>query len=297
MTNPPSHRGFVTLDREELLGALIRMALAEDVGSGDWTSTWTIPEAARGEASIVAKQKVVVAGMAVASRVFHAVDPDLDIRVRRGDGNSADKGQELVEIRGSLRSILTAERTALNFLGHLSGIATLTRAFVDAVEGTRARIVDTRKTTPGWRYLEKDAVRAGGGMNHRMGLFDMVLIKDNHIAACGGITAALQAVERNNRPELPVELEVSSLQELGEALRNPPDRILLDNMSIREMTEAVQRVSNLGSSRPELEASGNVRLDTVRAIAQTGVDLISVGALTHSAPVADLSLQVRGQGT
>jgi nicotinate-nucleotide pyrophosphorylase (carboxylating) len=197
-----------------------------------------------------------------------------------------------MEIGGPLRSILTAERVALNFLGRLSGIATLTREFVRAVEGTRARIVDTRKTTPGFRLLEKDAVRHGGGMNHRFGLHDMVLIKDNHIAACGGVVEALEAVEKRNDKGLPVEIEVTSMKELDRVLRNPPDRILLDNMSVRDMSEAAHRVRGLGSRRPELEASGNVSLGTVGAIAATGVDLISVGALTHSAPAADLSLRL-----
>lgn len=292
MLQSPS--GHVPPTREEILATLIRVALAEDLGSGDWTSLWTIPAEARGEAEIVAKADVVVAGMEAARRVFLAVDPTLEVRPLREDGDRVGKGGTLVEIEGSMRYILTAERAALNFLGRLSGIATLTRTFVDAVAGTRARIVDTRKTTPGWRYLEKDAVRAGGGTNHRMGLYDMVLIKDNHIAACGGIRKALGAVARANRAAIPVEVEVTSLVELGEALQDPPDRILLDNMSLREMTEAVQRVSSLGDARPELEASGNVRLETVRDIARTGVDLISVGALTHSAPTADLSLRVRG---
>lgn len=293
MSTDISHGGFVSLNREELVGALIRMALAEDVGAGDWTTLWTVGAEARGAAQVVAKQPVVVAGMEVAGRVFQAVDPGLEIIARRSDGMSARDGQTLLEVRGSLRSILTAERAALNFLGRLSGIATLTRAFVDAVGGTRARIVDTRKTTPGWRFLEKEAVRAGGGMNHRMGLYDMILVKDNHIAACGGIQAALEAVEARNERGLPVEVEVTSLRQLSEALKAPPDRILLDNMSVRDMTEAVHRISSLGPHRPEVEASGNVSLETVRAIAQTGVDLISVGALTHSAPAADLSLQVR----
>lgn len=285
--------GHLPPTREEILVTLIRVALAEDVGPGDWTSAWTIPGEARGEAEIVAKQDVVAAGMEAARRVFLAVDPDLEVRALCRDGDRVERGGTLLQVRGAMRSILTAERTALNFLGRLSGIATLTRTFVDAVAGTRARIVDTRKTTPGWRFLEKDAVLAGGGANHRMGLYDMVLIKDNHIAACGGIRRALEAVARENHAGLPVEVEVTSLAELGEALQDPPDRILLDNMSPREMTEAVQRVSSLGDARPELEASGNVRLETVRDIARTGVDLISVGALTHSAPTADLSLRVR----
>ncbi|UCC25365.1 MAG: carboxylating nicotinate-nucleotide diphosphorylase, partial [Gemmatimonadales bacterium] len=265
---------------------------AEDVGPGDWTSVWTIPEEAQGEARIVAKEPVVVAGLEVAAAVFRAVDPALRLRQLASDGDEVFPEGTLLEIRGPFRSILTAERVALNFLGRLSGIATLTRAFVRAVEGTGATIVDTRKTTPGWRHLEKEAVRAGGGTNHRMGLYDMILIKDNHIAAAGGIAAVLEAVRRRNHRELPVELEVASLEQLEEALITPPERILLDNMSVADMGQAVRRVAQLGQGRPLLEASGNVNLDSVRGIAEAGVDLISVGALTHSAPAADLSLRV-----
>lgn len=280
-------------ERDRRLDLLVRLALEEDVGDGDWTTRWTVSPQEPGEAVIVAKQPAVVAGSECAIRVFGAVDPNLRVHVVRGDGEGVEAGDTVMEIRGSLASILTAERTALNFLGRLSGIATLTRSFAREVEGTRARVVDTRKTTPGWRVLEKEAVLAGGGLNHRMGLHDMVMVKDNHIAAAGGITQALEAVERENRRGIPVEVEVTTLSELMEAMRHPPDRILLDNMSVEEMAEAVQRVSNLGDPRPELEASGNVRLENVREIALTGVDLISVGALTHSAPCADLSLRVR----
>lgn len=286
------HDAFVSLSRDDILQTLIRLALAEDVGAGDWTTRWTVPAGATGVARIVAKEPVVISGAAVTTAAFHAVDPQLRVNVLRADAEAAGTEQVVMEIAGSLRSILTAERVSLNFLGRLSGIATLTREFVRAVEGTRARIVDTRKTTPGWRLLEKDAVRHGGGMNHRIGLHDMVLIKDNHIAACGGVAEALRAVEQKNDRGLPVEIEVGSMRDLDRVLKDPPDRILLDNMSVRDMSEAVHRVRALGSRRPELEASGNVSLATVGAIAATGVDLISVGALTHSAPVADLSLRL-----
>ncbi|MDT8341334.1 MAG: carboxylating nicotinate-nucleotide diphosphorylase [Longimicrobiales bacterium] len=275
------------------LDALIAAALAEDVGSGDRTSEWTVPGSAQGEAVVVAKQPLVVAGTDAARRVFAAVDPRLVVTPVLRDGAVAGAEALVLEVRGPLGPLLTAERTALNFLGRLSGIATLTRAFVTAVRGTAARVVDTRKTTPGWRALEKAAVRAGAGTNHRMGLFDMVLIKDNHIAAAGGVQAALDAVRRANVDGLPVEIEVTSLEQLEEALAAAPERILLDNMTVPEMRRAVERVAGLGPGRPQLEASGNVSLDTVRAIAETGVDFVSVGALTHSAPVADLSLRVR----
>jgi nicotinate-nucleotide pyrophosphorylase (carboxylating) len=222
------------------------------------------------------------------------VDPGVALDILVGDGGAAEPGHALLCLGGPAGSILTGERTALNFLGRLSGIATLTRRFVEAVEGTGARIVDTRKTTPGWRALEKEAVRAGGGTNHRMGLHDMVLIKDNHIAAAGGISRAVEGVRRSNDRGLAVEVEVRDLDELETALELGVDRILLDNMRGDTLARAVERARRLGPDRPELEASGNVTLATVRAIAETGVDLISVGALTHSAPAADISLRFEG---
>jgi len=240
----------------------------------------------------VAKSALVVAGLAPAVQVFRRVDPELRLEPRAVDGSRARPEDVVLAAEGRLQSILTAERTALNFLGRLSGVATLTRAFVEAVEGTSARVVDTRKTTPAWRHLEKDAVRAGGGFNHRMGLHDMVLVKDNHEAAAGGIEAAIKAVRRANDLDLPVEVEVGDLDQLAVALRLGVERILLDNMSLSVLREAVARAHALGENRPELEASGNVTLQTVRAVAETGVDLISVGALTHSAPIADFSLRV-----
>lgn len=284
--------GFVTIERGEILSTLVSLALAEDVGRGDWTSAWTIPETAHGRAVVVAKSELVVAGIAAAVRVFRTVDPDLRVEARCADGSRARTEDVVLEVEGRLRAILQAERTALNFTARLSGVASLTRRFVEAVEGTSARIVDTRKTTPGWRHLEKDAVRAGGGFNHRMGLYDMVLIKDNHIAAAGGIEAAIRTVRRENDIDLPVEIEVGDLDQLEVALRLGVERIMLDNMAVDLLEEAVRRTHALGENRPELEASGNVTLDTVREVAETGVDLISVGALTHSAPAADLSLRI-----
>jgi nicotinate-nucleotide pyrophosphorylase (carboxylating) len=245
-----------------------------------------------GRAAIVAKADLVVSGVEAASAVFTAVDAALQMGVVRGEGIRAAAGDIVLEVTGPAGSILTAERVALNFLGRLSGIATLTREFVEAVRGTGARIIDTRKTTPGWRHLEKAAVRAGGGGNHRMGLYDMVMIKDNHIAAAGGISAAVKRVRAHNDDHLPIEVEVRTIAELDEVLELYVDRILLDNMEPSGLRTAVQRVHRLGAERPELEASGNVTLQNVRAVAETGVDLISVGALTHSAPVADLSLRM-----
>ncbi len=284
--------GFVTIPRSEILDTLIGLALGEDVGRGDWTSQWTVDADAEGRAVIVAKESLVLAGLEAAVRVFRTVDPSLKVEPRAADGFRARTEDVVLEVDGRLQSILTAERTALNFLARLSGVASYTRHFVEAVEGTNARIVDTRKTTPGWRALEKDAVRAGGGFNHRMGLHDMVLIKDNHITAAGGVEAAVKQVRRANDLDLPVEIEVADLDHLSVALRLGVERILLDNMPIDLLAESVRRAHALGENRPELEASGNVTLDNVRAVAETGVDLISVGALTHSAPAADFSLRL-----
>lgn len=269
---------------------LIEAALAEDVGDGDRTSQWTVPAEARCEAVIVAKQRLIVAGCSVAVEVFRAVDPELALEARTSDADQVEPGDVVLAVSGPTRSLLTAERTALNFLARLSGIATLTRTFVSRVEGTGARIVDTRKTTPGWRMLEKMAVRAGGGGNHRMGLYDMVLVKDNHIAAAGSIRAAIDGVRERNAG-LSVEVEVHTAEELEEALAAGVDRILLDNMSVESLRRAVALVRQRADG-VELEASGNVTLDRVREVAETGVDYISVGALTHSAPAADLSLRI-----
>lgn len=281
-------------DGEGALSALVSLALREDVGAADWTTLWTVPSDRRGSAVVVAKSPLVLAGIEAAVKVFRAVDGALAVGTPLEDGATCAPGTVVLTLEGSARSILTAERSALNFLGRLSGIATLTRRFVEAVEGTGARVVDTRKTTPGWRHLEKAAVRAGGGENHRSGLYDMVLVKDNHIVAAGGIRAALEAVAARNRAGLPVEVEVTDAAELEEALsvEPRPDRILLDNMAPEALRRAVERVRSGPGPYPLLEASGNVSLETIRRVAATGVDLISVGALTHSAPSADLSLRM-----
>jgi nicotinate-nucleotide pyrophosphorylase (carboxylating) len=272
--------------------ALIQLALEEDVGEGDWTTEWTVSGGRRCRAEIIAKAPLVLAGADCVRDVFRTVDPDVEVDMIVRDGARVHAGSVLAQLRGRTRSVLVGERTALNFLGRLSGVATLTRSFVDAVAGTGARIIDTRKTTPGWRLLEKAAVRSGGGMNHRLGLHDMILVKDNHADACGGVVQAAQAAMARNDRGLAVEVEVRTLEELEEILPLGVDRILLDNMTLETLREAVARVKALGDPRPETEASGNVSLATVRAVAQTGVDLISVGALTHSAPCADVSLRV-----
>lgn len=272
---------------------IIRSALAEDVGDGDRTTLWTVPDGAAGTATIVARAAGTVAGVGFADRVFEVVDPDLTRTWHVGDGAAVDVGDTLVSVEGALASILTAERTALNGLARLSGIASATATFVTAIQGTGATLIDTRKTTPGWRRLEKSATVAGGARNHRMGLYDMVLIKENHIRSAGGVTAALEAVRAGaDREGLQVEIEVSTLAELDEALRRPPDRILLDNMDIDMLRAAVERVAQTAGPRPRLEASGGVDLSTVRSIAETGVDFVSVGAITHSAPALDLSMLV-----
>jgi nicotinate-nucleotide pyrophosphorylase (carboxylating) len=275
----------------EATRALIRLALEEDVGEGDWTTLWTVPAERRVRARVVAKAPGVVAGMEVAREVFRTVDAGLAFDAPVADGGAVRPGELVVALEGSARAILTGERVALNFLQRLSGVATLTRAYVDAVAGTGARILDTRKTTPGLRAMEKAAVRAGGGENHRFGLHDMVLIKENHIAAAGGIRGAVGAVRARNERGLAVEVEVTTLAELEEAIRAGVDRVLLDNMDVATMREAVSRVRAAGAAL-ETEASGGIDLSTVRAAAETGVDFVSVGALTHSAPALDLSLLI-----
>lgn len=274
------------------LSVLMDLALAEDVGPGDWTTEWTVSSGAEGEAVIVAKDDLVVSGAWVATEVFHRVESALNITQEADEGELLAPGDVALRIAGSLRGILTGERVAMNFLGRLSGIATLTRRFVDAVEGTGATILDTRKTTPGWRVLEKRAVSAGGGGNHRMGLHDMILVKDNHLVAAGGVGESVTRVREMNRKGLKVEVEVKNLEELDEVLSLDVDRVLLDNMDLGVLAEAVGRIRSLGEKRPLSEASGNMTLETVRSVAEVGVDLISVGALTHSAPAADLSLRV-----
>jgi nicotinate-nucleotide pyrophosphorylase (carboxylating) len=272
---------------------LIEAALAEDVADGDRTTLWTVPADRKVTARVVAKAKGVIAGIEVARQVFAAVDGALRLSAAVADGDAVRPGSEVLRLEGSARSVLTAERVALNFLQHLSGVASLTRLYVDQVAGTGARILDTRKTTPGMRLLEKAAVRAGGGTNHRVGLFDMVLIKENHIAAAGGIPAAVAAVRRNNAEGLRVEVETTSLSEVEEALGVGVDVILLDNMPLPLLREAVDLVRR-ARSPVQTEASGGVTLASVRGIAESGVDFISVGALTHSAPALDLSLLVDG---
>jgi nicotinate-nucleotide pyrophosphorylase (carboxylating) len=269
---------------------LVARALAEDLGDGDVTGEAAVPAERMASARIVQKAPGVVFGLdLVVETMAQTGVEEVETQVAEGEWFQ-DIPVEVLVARGSARSILAAERTALNFLGHLSGVATLTARYVEAIAGTEARILDTRKTTPGLRKLEKAAVAAGGGTNHRMGLFDAFLIKENHIAAAGSIPKAVYAA-RKSHPELPVEVEVRNLDETAYALGTGADQLLLDNMDPPTMRAAVElRDAHGNGGRPTLEASGNVNLETVRAAAETGVDFISVGALTHSAPVLDFSL-------
>jgi nicotinate-nucleotide pyrophosphorylase (carboxylating) len=290
-TPPPARSNASFVDDQTL--RLVDMAIAEDRGPGDWTSRWTVPARTRAHAEIVAKAAGVIAGLAVARAVFARIDPRITFQPAVSDGADVEPGAVVATVRGPARAVLTAERVALNFLQRLSGVATLTRRYVDAVAGTGVRILDTRKTTPGWRTLEKAAVRAGGGANHRLGLWDMVLVKDNHQAIAGGVAEAMARVTDQNTRGLPVEVEVRDAGDLAAALDYDVDRILLDNMSIEAMAEAVRLVrSRRPDGRTRVEASGNMTLERVRAVAETGVDDISVGALTHSAPALDLSLRI-----
>lgn len=267
----------------------LKRALAEDIGAGDVTTNSIVPSDAVLRGGILAKNTGVVAGLEIARAVFGLLDAGINFSASSTDGAQVTSGTTLASVSGSARALLTGERTALNFLGRMSGIATLTRQFVDAVAGTSAKILDTRKTAPGLRVIDKLAVRLGGGENHRIGLFDMVLIKDNHIDFAGSITAAVKRV-RAAGTNLEIEVEARTLEHVKEALDLRVERILLDNMTPEVMREAV----DLNGGRARLEASGNVSLDSVRKIAETGVDFISVGALTHSAKVFDVSLNWTG---
>jgi len=269
--------------------SVVRLALEEDIGAGDLTTRYFCDAAREASARIITRQDCVLAGVNAAAETFRQVDAKLALKILHEDGAELKAGDVVLEARGSAASLLTAERTALNFIQRLSGIATLTRAFVSEVSGTRTRILDTRKTTPGLRLLEKAAVRAGGGSSYRMGLYDMVMVKDNHLAACN--SQALQEIlERlkKDHPAVKVEFEADRLDQVSRFLDlRGVDRILLDNMSLSEIAEAVR----LAGGRVELEASGGVKLENVRAIAETGVDFISIGALTHSAKAVDFSLE------
>jgi nicotinate-nucleotide pyrophosphorylase (carboxylating) len=268
----------------------VKLALQEDIGSGDVTTLATVPEKAVAKAVMRAREPLVVAGLELAEAAFRELSSTMKATRETRDGERVPAGATLLRIAGPARALLSAERVALNFVQRLCGIATLTAQFVDAIRGTSAQILDTRKTFPGWRHFEKYAVRCGGGRNHRMGLYDMVLIKDNHLAALraepgGAIAAAIQRA-RQGYPTLKVEIEADTLAQVDEALAADADLILLDNMNPAQLRHAVQKCKG----RARTEASGGVNLESVRAIAEAGVDFISVGALTHSAPAVDIGL-------
>jgi nicotinate-nucleotide pyrophosphorylase (carboxylating) len=289
---------------------LVKYALSEDVGTGDITSLNTIKSGVNARAAIMAKEAGVVAGLDVAKITFREADAKLKFRPLAKDGDALKPGMAVAQVIGDAGSVLKAERTALNFLQRLSGVASLTRRFVERVAGTGVVILDTRKTTPGLRFLEKYAVKVGGGENHRLALWDMYLVKDNHIRAAGGLTAAIDRIARTRQGDLLLEVEVESTEQLKEALRPEVDRILVDNRSVAEVRAAVAAVdawcrehppdsprAHPGASRwPEIEVSGGITLDSVREYAATGVNYISVGAITHSAPALDLSLEIEEVG-
>lgn len=273
-----------------MLEPLVRAALLEDLGrAGDLTTDAIVPNEQRTTTVLAARQPGVIAGLDLAALAFRLLDPDVTISVQRADGSAVTAGDVVATVSGPARAILTGERTALNFLSRLSGIATATRAIVDAIDGHRAKIVCTRKTTPGLRAVEKYAVRAGGGSNHRFGLDDAVLIKDNHIAVAGGIRPAIERVRSNVGHLVKIEIEVDTLAQLEEALGLAPDAVLLDNMTPDELRRAVAMVAG----RAITEASGRITAATAPAVAATGVDLISIGWLTHSAPILDIGLDYR----
>ena len=279
---------MVTMVQSKDLIPILQRALAEDIGTGDLTTSSILSPDLKLAGQIVARNQGIVAGLEVAGLVFELVDQEIVATFHVADGDSIARGQTLAQVRGPGTGVLSGERVALNFLQRMSGIATLTHQFVEAVKGSKAVILDTRKTAPGLRVLDKLAVRLGGGENHRFGLYDMVLIKDNHIAAAGSISQAINKVRASIGKALAVEVEVKSMAEFEEALAFRPDRIMLDNMSLQDMSRAVA----LAAGRVELEASGNVTLENVTDIAGTGVDFISVGALTHSARALDISLEI-----
>jgi len=274
---------------------LIEEALREDIGSGDITTEAIVPPSLMAEGSLIAKEEGVISGLFLAEEVFKRVDKSLEFSALVREGEKVKGGKKIAQVKGQARAILKGERTALNFLGRLCGISTLTAKFVEAIAGTQARILDTRKTTPGWRKLEKYAVRKGGGLNHRFGLYDMVLVKDNHIDLLGGISQAIRgSLDNPLWKGREVEVEIRNLRELKEVLSLGVERVMLDNFSLSQIREAMEIVFKLkGRDRPRVEVSGGINLKNVREIAQTGVDYISIGALTHSARALDISLILR----
>lgn len=276
---------------DHLIEDLIKLAFAEDIGDGDHTTLCSIPETAMGKSQLIIKEDGILAGVEMAKRIFHSFDPELQVVVFIPDGSEVKKGDIALTVEGKVRSILQTERLVLNVMQRMSGIATTTRRYVKALEGTKTRVLDTRKTTPGMRMLEKEAVKIGGGVNHRIGLFDMILLKDNHVDFAGGIENAITRAKnylKEKGKNLKIEIEVRNFKELEEALRvGGIDRIMLDNFTIEDTKEAVRRIAG----RYETESSGGITFDTLRDYAECGVDYISVGALTHSVKSLDMSLK------
>jgi nicotinate-nucleotide pyrophosphorylase (carboxylating) len=268
------------------IDSIIKNALNEDVGSGDITTDTIFPPDAKCEARIIAKGKGIIAGIPIAKRVFQKLDPEVSFSQNSNDGDRVTPGQEILRIKATVRAVLTGERLALNLLQRMSGIATATSLYVDAVKGSQTKILDTRKTAPGLRVLDKYAVLAGGAQNHRFGLYDLILIKDNHINFAGGISNAVEIVRSKYQNKFKIEVETSTLDEVKEALSSGADIIMLDNMNISMMKEAVKMINKKALT----EASGGITLSTITDIADTGVDYISVGAITHSSPALDISL-------
>lgn len=275
------------LKMNRFIDAFLWQVLQEDIGQGDITTVTTVPEDCWVNAHLLAKDEGVLCGLPVFKQVFYLLDESIDVKLLAEEGSSVESGQIIAELQGPARSLLTGERVALNLLQRLSGVATATKVAVSQIEGTSCKIIDTRKTTPGLRFLEKYAVRVGGGFNHRFNLADGILIKDNHIRAAGGITAAVTSARTNSPHTMKIEIEVENFEQVQEALDSGADILLLDNMSLDQMTEAVNWISG----RALTEASGNMGRKDLKAVAQTGVDLISIGALTHSVKALDLSLK------
>ena len=270
---------------------MIRLALAEDVRTGDVTSAWTIPENQNQHARLIAKEDGVLAGLPIIELVFNELKANVNVVLHKQDGDCVKKGDLIAELSGSTRELLTGERTLLNFIQQLSGVATVAHIFQEALKGGKTKVLDTRKTLPGFRTLQKYAVRVGGGSNHRMGLFDMGHVKDNHIAAAGGVLEALEVVKKNNAENLMVEMEVESLEDLKKLLHKGVDVIMLDNMSNEMMAEALEIIKESGD-KVLVEGSGNMTLERAKEIATLGLDYISVGALTHSVKALDISMRI-----
>ncbi len=284
--------GFKTSLKDINIDSLIKNALSEDIGNGDITTSAIIPEGHSSKAVIIAKEGFILAGIPYVERTFKLIDSSLKFRTKKRDGSMVRSGASLAEISGDTASLLKAERVALNLLQRLSGIATITRSFVERVKGLSVKILDTRKTAPGLRIFDKYAVRVGGGYNHRFGLFDGVLIKDNHISASGGLKKAVKLARLNTHHLTKIEAEVKTIKEVKEALSAGVDILMLDNMSIEKMKRAVEIIRSTGTDNL-IEASGNIGIENVRAVALTGVDFISIGAITHSVSSADISMRIK----